>query len=132
MNLTGIKKYYFKTALPILNYQEPFVLYQHSSTLSDLALLKLSDQPILKMHNSSFKIRTTLRWIQESKLSFKHHSLFNVYVYARDRSNVPLFNTVCIWYYETNFRGIRHLTMSRKIYKSVLLQKINRFSRKDT
>lgn len=92
----------------------------------------LSDQPILEMHNSSFKMRTTLRWIQESKLSFKHHSFFNVYVYARDRSNILLFNTVCTWYYETNFRGIRHLTMSRRIFKSVLLKKINRFTRKAT
>lgn len=54
-----------------------------------------------------------------------------MYVYARDRANILLFSTVCIWYYETNFRGIRHL-MSRKIFKSVLLKKINRFNIKDT
>ena len=81
------------------------------------------------MHNSSFNMRTALRQMQESKLPFKHNSFFNVYVYARDRSNIPLFSIVCIWYYETNFGGIRHL-ISRKIFKSVPLKKTN--SRKDT
>lgn len=54
-----------------------------------------------------------------------------MYVYARDRPNILLFSTVCTWYYETNVRGIRHLTTSRKIFKNMLLKKINRFSRKE-